>query len=87
MTRRFVATFHTHASAILTGRSLCAHGARNVHMAPVPRELSSSCGTCVLYEAQDTLEGFMDEDAEAVYSITDANAKTLYALERRFTDE
>ena len=36
-------------------------------MMPVPRKLSSSCGTCVRYSAQDPNLSVMDEDMEAVY--------------------
>ena len=36
-------------------------------LAPVPRALSSSCGTCVRYSAEDPLLERMDADTEAVY--------------------
>lgn len=86
MKRRFLAAFHTHASAMLSARELRAAGACGVRMAPVPRELSSSCGTCVLYEAEDALENRLDEDAEAVYTVTEKDGATAYALEYRFPD-
>ena len=38
-------------------------------MAPVPRVLSSSCGTCVRYEADAPQLASMDEDVERVYRI------------------
>lgn len=65
---RYVATFHTHVSALLTARALlaCGLGAR---MAPVPRQLSSSCGTCVFYEAEEPMLTTMDADVECVYRI------------------
>ena len=47
---RYIATFHTHLSALLTCQSLTASGAE-ARMMPVPRKLSASCGTCVDYEA------------------------------------
>jgi hypothetical protein len=46
-------------------------------MMPVPRKLSSSCGTCVRYLAEDPNLGAMDEDVEAVYEKID---KEEYAL-------
>ena len=64
--REFVATFRTHLAALMTSRSLTALGVQ-AQMMPVPRKLSSSCGTCVRYSAQDPNLSVMDEDMEAVY--------------------
>ena len=64
--REYIATFHTHLSALMTGRSLTALGVR-AQMMPVPRKLSSSCGTCVRYFAEDPHLDAMDEDVEGVY--------------------
>ena len=48
----FVATFHTHLAALRTHRAMTADGI-SARMAPVPRKISSSCGTCVFYQAED----------------------------------
>ena len=64
--REFIATFHTHLSALMTNRALTAQGVQS-RMMPVPRKLSSSCGTCVRYLAEDAMLSSMDEDVEAVY--------------------
>lgn len=64
--KEYIATFHTHLSALLTSRALTALGIR-AQMMPVPRKLSSSCGTCVRYLAEDVNLSAMDEDVEAVY--------------------
>ena len=61
-----MATFHTHVSALLSARSLNGQGVE-AKMAPVPRQLSSSCGTCVLYAADEPRLDQMDQDVEAVY--------------------
>ena len=53
---RYIATFHTHLSALLTCQSLTASGAE-ARMMPVPRKLSASCGTCVAYQAASTPAG------------------------------
>ena len=63
---RYVATFHTHLSAMLSCRALTAAGIC-ARMAPVPRAVSSSCGTCVVYTHEDPARSCLDEDAEAVY--------------------
>ena len=63
---RYVATFHTHLSAMLTCRALTDSGLE-ARMAPVPRSISSSCGTCVFYTAQEICRELLDEDTERVY--------------------
>ena len=64
--KEYIATFHTHLSALVTSRSLTGLGVQ-AQMMPVPRKLSSSCGTCVRYLAEDAHLSAMDEDVEAVY--------------------
>ena len=64
--KEFIATFHTHLSALMTSRALTDLGVQ-ARMMPVPRKLSSSCGTCVRYLAEDANLSAMDEDVEAVY--------------------
>ena len=64
--KEYIATFHTHLAALMTSRSLTALGVR-AQMMPVPRKLSSSCGTCVRYLSEDPQLSAMDEDVEAVY--------------------
>lgn len=72
----YIATFHTHLAALLTSRSLTAAGVR-AQMMPVPRALSSSCGTCVRYEAADPCFSSMDEDVERVYAQAEKGGYTL----------
>ena len=64
--KEFIATFHTHLSALMTSRTLMELGIQ-ARMMPVPRKLSSSCGTCVRYLAEDVNLSAMDEDVAAVY--------------------
>ena len=65
----YVATFHTHLSALMTSRNLQKSGV-DARMMPVFRKLSSSCGTCVVYRAEGPYLSQMDEDVEGVYEIT-----------------
>ena len=58
--REFIATFHTHLAALMTSRNLNGHGAR-AGMMPVPRKLSSSCGTCVRFECDEDTEIHSDD--------------------------
>ena len=46
-------------------------------MMPVPRKLSSSCGTCVRYTAEDPNLDAMDEDVEGVYEKISGDEYTL----------
>ena len=64
--KEFIATFHTHLSALMTSRTLTNLGVQ-ARMMPVPRKLSSSCGTCVRYLAEEAHLDAMDEDVEAVF--------------------
>ena len=56
----YVATFHTHLSALMTCRNLKNSGV-DACMMPVFRKLSSSCGTCVVYTADGLSMGSGDE--------------------------
>lgn len=64
----YIGTFHTHLSALMTSRKLTGLGL-TARMMPVPRKLSSSCGTCVYYKAEEPHLEVMDEDVEGVYQI------------------
>lgn len=64
--KEYVATFHTHLSAMLTCQAL-TQLAVQARMMPVPRRLSSSCGTCVWYRSTQPYPEEMDEDVEAIY--------------------
>ena len=74
--KEFIATFHTHLSALMTSRSLTGLGIQ-ARMMPVPRKLSSSCGTCVRYLSEEPHLDAMDEDVEAVYEKIGKEAYTL----------
>lgn len=63
--REYIATFHTHLSAMITQRALTKSGVA-ARLAPVPRSLSASCGTCVLYSAEEPHLSLMDADVERV---------------------
>lgn len=73
----YVATFHTHLSALLSYQALAGAGVR-ARMAPVPRRLSSSCGTCVRYEAESDRRELLDRDAEAVYEAEDGDYRPVW---------
>lgn len=76
----YLATFHTHLAALKTHRSLTAAGIK-ARMAPVPRKISSSCGTCVFYSADDPCWDTLDGDTEAVYALHETGADLLREFE------
>ena len=72
----YIATFHTHLAALKTHRTFTRCGIE-ARMAPVPRKISSSCGTCVFYSAADPSYDRLDADIEAVYRMENGNAELL----------
>ncbi|MEG1524139.1 MAG: DUF3343 domain-containing protein [Clostridia bacterium] len=72
----YIATFHTHLSAMRTQRALAADGVV-ARLAPVPRKLSASCGTCVRYSADDPHCSCLDADYEKLVELLDESTYTL----------
>ena len=72
----YIATFYTHAAALMTNRTLTGIGVLS-RLGPVPRALSSSCGTCVMYTADDPHLSDMDRDVEGVYEVTESGYAEL----------
>lgn len=67
---KYLATFHTHFDAVKYLKSIKGI-AREAVMKPVPRKLSSSCGSCVVFETQSQLpvEEVLTSDIEKLYSL------------------
>ena len=76
----FIATFHTHLSAMLSFQALQNAG-NKAKMQPVPRALSSSCGTCVRFSAESDCCALLDTDAEALYSVESGGYTLLWKNE------
>ena len=76
----FVATFHTHLSAMLSFQALQNAGYK-AKMQPVPRTLSSSCGTCVRFSAETDCRDLLDTDAEALYAAENGGYRLLWQHE------
>ena len=74
-----IATFHTLYGALCFQRRLAGLGERAV-LAPVPRKLSVSCGTCVRFSAPFQT-GWADEDLEAVYAQEGTDYRLLFQAE------
>ena len=65
---RYIATFHTHLSALLTCQRLTAAGVR-ARRGPVPRELRAGGRTCVAYGAAEALLEQMGTGVERVFAV------------------
>lgn len=76
----FIATFHTHLSAMLSFQALQKAGC-TAKMQPVPRALSSSCGTCVRFCTETDCRGLLDADAEALYVAENSGYSLLWQNE------
>ena len=65
----YIATFHTYFAALQTYRQLQALG-MEASLSPVPRTLSTDCGTCVRYRAESPLLEQMHQDFDRVVTAT-----------------
>ena len=75
-----LATFYSHFDAIRMRRAL---GERQIEakLMPVPRDLSSSCGTCLRFEAEEPLPDFLREGTEQVVLLTPDGYRTIFRAE------
>jgi len=75
----YIATFYSHFGAIRY-KKLCEQAGMKAKLMPVPRDLSSSCGTCVRYEGENILEHYTDE-MEQVVQVSENGYVCLYRAE------
>jgi len=74
----FIATFYSHFGATVFRRDCQAVGVTAKPM-PVPRDLSSSCGTCVLYESDSYCPiASVPEDVEQIVEVKDGGYQLCY---------
>lgn len=81
--KQYIATFFSHFGAVRFQR-LCAERGYEAQLAPVPRTLSSSCGTCVLFKTAELNEGKLQPllTPELEQLVLDENGyKLLYEAE------
>lgn len=81
--KQYIATFFSHFGAIRF-QHLCAERGYQAQLSPVPRSLSSSCGTCVLFQAEELeqaqLEQLLTPELEQLV-LDDHGYSFLYAAE------
>ena len=77
----YIATFYSHFGAIRFKR-LCRDAGMPAELMPVPRNLSSSCGTCVRYGGETPCPaGQYPEEVEQVVAVTEQGYEGLYRAE------
>ena len=77
---KFIATFYSHFGAIRFKHE--AHpSVTSIELMPVPRNLSSSCGTCARFEAPDdyTYSGDESGEVEQVVRETESGFEKIYS--------
>ena len=74
----FIATFFSHFGAIRFNKQLKEAGIQGKLM-PVPRRVSSSCGTCVRFEGEPPARP--PEEVEQIVEVTDSGYRVLYRAE------
>ena len=77
----YIATFYSHFGAVRFKKE-CKKENITAEAMPVPRDLSSSCGTCVKFETEKDISAFSwNQEVEQVVEITDAGYKLYYHVE------
>ena len=72
----YIATFYSHFGAIRC-KKLCEAQGLSARAMPVPRNLSSSCGTCVRWEAEIPA-AMPTEETEQIVRVTPSGYETVY---------
>jgi len=76
---KYVATFFSHYDALTFYNAIKGKGIQ-VKLAPVPRKVSASCGTCVFFDA-DAVPDLGDSEVEAVYMEADGKFLEVWVSE------
>lgn len=77
----YIATFYSHFGSIRFKRR-CDSAGWEARVMPVPRSLSSSCGTCVRYEGSACCpEGEIPEEVEQIVLVTETGYQPLFRAE------
>ena len=78
----YIATFYSHFGAIRFKKE-CKKSNMTAEAMPVPRDLSSSCGTCVKFETDRDLHEFSwSQEVEQVVELSPAGYIVHYHAEK-----
>ena len=75
----FIDTFYSHFGAIRFKRE-APEGVTNIELRPIPRNLSSSCGTSASFEADESFTFMEDptEEIEQIVAVTVEGYRTIF---------
>ena len=77
----YIATFYSHFGAVRFKKE-CKKENISAEAMPVPRDLSSSCGTCVRFETDKNIDTFTwSQEVEQVVEIMESGYKLHYHVE------
>ena len=77
----YIATFYSHFGAVRFKKE-CKKEKISAEAMPVPRNLSSSCGTCVKFETDRDISTFTwSQEVEQVVEIMESGYKLHYHVE------
>ena len=76
---KYIATFYSHFGAIRFKRE-APEGVTNIELRPVPRDLSSSCGTSASFDASERFTFAKDptDEIEQIVAVTEDGYKTIF---------
>ena len=75
----YIATFYSHFGAIRC-KKLCEAQGLSARAMPVPRNLSSGCGTCVRWKGEIPA-AMPTEETEQIVRVTPSGYETVYQAE------
>lgn len=73
---KYIVIFFSQSGAIKFNRSMDKKGIECI-LAPTPRILSSSCGTCARISYGKDISELIDEEVESIYSVKELNNYSL----------
>lgn len=76
----YIATFYAHFGAVRFHRELKKKGLKGTIM-PVPRDLSSSCGSCVRFESDSWIPEDTHGEIEQIVKIAEKGYECVYRAE------
>ena len=77
----YIATFYSHFGAIRFKKNCESQGIKAKVM-PVPRDLSSSCGTCVRYEgSEEFMPNITTEEIEQIVRVQTSGYSCVFRAE------
>lgn len=74
--KELIATFYSHYGAMKFKKDIDSVGGKATLM-PVPRAVSSSCGTCVNFDEIPDYEDFVSDEVEQIYYLDENNTWKL----------